>query len=75
MFSVLVMQDRLLKLKVLASLGCLCFFGDGPNTVSEIRFQTPNSLGILALTEFRVERSVSSSQPFACAPEHFGRTY
>ena len=38
--------------------------GNGLNTVSEsIRFQTPNSVILSALTEFRGENSVSSSQP------------
>ena len=32
------------------------------------RFQTPNSVSFFALTEFRGENSVSSSQPIICVP-------
>ena len=31
-----------------------------------MRFQTPKSVGLLALTEFQGESSVSSSQPIIC---------
>ena len=37
------------------------------------RFQTPNSLSFLALTEFRGESSVSSSQSFICVPKRTHR--
>ena len=34
-----------------------------------VRLQTPNSVSFLALTEFRGENSVSSSQPIICVPK------
>ena len=39
------------------------------------RFQTPNSVSFLALTEFRGESSVSSSQPMICAPKRTHRVF
>ena len=38
-----------------------------------VRFQTPNSVSFLALTEFRGENSVSSSRPIICVPERTHR--
>ena len=34
-----------------------------------VRFQTPNSVSFWALTEFRRENSMSSSQPIICVPK------
>ena len=42
------------------------YFGDGPNTVSETTVQRTSSVSSFALTEFRGENSVSSSQPIIC---------
>ena len=39
------------------------------------RLQTPNSVSFLALTEFRGESSVSSSQPIICVPERTHRVF
>ena len=73
--------------KILATYGQGCFnkredrhfsamwpiFGNGPNTVSGIRFQTPNSVSFSALTEFRGANSVSSFQPIICVPKRTHR--
>ena len=40
-----------------------------------VRFQTPNSVSFLALTEFREENSVSSSQPIICVPKRTHRVF
>ena len=37
------------------------------------RFQAPSSVRVLALTEFRGENSVSSSQPIICVPKQTHR--
>ena len=34
-----------------------------------VRFQTPNSVSLLAFTELRGQNSVSSSQPISCVPK------
>ena len=39
------------------------------------RFQTPNSMSFLALTEFQGESPVSSSQPFLCVPKRTHRVF
>ena len=38
-----------------------------------VRFQTPNSVSFLGLTEFRGANSVSSSQPIICVPKRTHR--
>ena len=40
-----------------------------------VRFQTPKSVSFLALTEFREENSVSSSQPIICVPRRTHRVF
>ena len=45
------------------------FLGDGPNTVSESTVSNTKLSEFLALTEFRGENSVSSSQPIVCVHE------
>ena len=40
-----------------------------------VRFQTPNSLNFLALTELRGENSVSSSQPIICVTKRTHRVF
>ena len=40
-----------------------------------VRFQTPNSVSFFALTEFRGENSVSSSQPTICVPKRAHRVF
>ena len=40
-----------------------------------VRFQTPNSVSFLGLTEFRGENSVSSSQPIICVQKRTHRVY
>ena len=40
-----------------------------------VRFQTPNSVSFFALTEFRGENSVSSSQPIICVPKRTHRVF
>ena len=39
------------------------------------RFQTPNSVSFLALTEFQEENSVSSSQPIICVAKRTHRVF
>ena len=40
-----------------------------------VRFQTPNSVSFLALTEFQGENSVSSSQPLICVTKVTKQTH
>ena len=40
-----------------------------------VRFQTPNSVSFLGLTEFRWANSVSSSQPIICVPKQTHRVF
>ena len=40
-----------------------------------VRFQTPNSVSLLAPTEFRGENSASSSQPIICVPNRTHRVF
>ena len=40
-----------------------------------VRFQTPNSVRFLGLTEFRGANSVSSSQPIICVPKRTHRVF
>ena len=40
-----------------------------------VRFQTPNSVSFLGLTEFRGGSSVSSSQPFICVQKRTHRVF
>ena len=40
-----------------------------------VRFQTLNSVSLLGLTEFRGEKSVSSSQPMICVPKWTHRVF
>ena len=50
--------------------------GNGPNTVSESTVSnTELSEFFLALTEFRGENSVSSSQPIICVPKRTHRVF
>ena len=41
----------------------------------KLRFQTPNSVSFLGLTEFRGANSVSSSQPIICVPKRTHRVF
>ena len=40
-----------------------------------VRFQTPNSVSFLGLTEFRGANSVSSSRPIICVPKRTHRVF
>ena len=40
-----------------------------------VRFQTPNSVSFLGLTEFRGANSVSSAQPIICVPKRTHRVF
>ena len=40
-----------------------------------VRFQTPNSVSFLGLTELRGANSVSSSQPIICVPKRTHRLF
>ena len=41
----------------------------------KVRFQTPNSVSLFALTELRGESSVSSSHPIICVPKRTHRVF
>ena len=41
----------------------------------KVRFQTPRSVSFLALTKFRGENSVRSSQPIICVPKRTHRVF
>ena len=47
----------------------------GRTRFRRVRFQTPNSVKLLALTELRGENSVSSSQPGICVPKRTHRVF
>ena len=49
-------------------MSLLLLVGNGPNTVSESTASNTELSDFLALTEFRGENSVSSSQPIICVP-------
>ena len=49
------------------------FLGNGPNWFRRIRFETPSSVSCIALTEFRGENSVCSSQPIICVTKQTHR--
>ena len=49
--------------------------GDGPNTVSESTVSNTELSEFFALTEFRAENSVSSSQPIICVPKRTHRVF
>ena len=51
------------------------FVGNGPNTVSESTVSNTELSEFLALTEFRGESSVSSSQSFFCVQQQTHRVF
>ena len=56
-------------------LGNAPFIGNGPNTVSESTVSNTELGEFFALTEFRGENSVSSSQPVICEPKRTHRVF
>ena len=59
------MTDGGLNKTVIAAAGG-CKSETGRIQFRGVRFQTPNSVSLLGLTEFRGANSVSSSQPIIC---------
>ena len=52
-----------------------CFSETGRIRFQRVRFQTPNSVSFLGLTEFRGANSVSSSQPIICVQTRTHRVF
>ena len=57
------------------AIQCCHISETGRSRFRRVRFQAPNSVSSMALTEFRGENSVSSSQPLICVPKRTHRVF